>query len=325
MHSARTADGWQLGLRRYRPPGEAFPVVLCPGYGCSGLFLDYDERHSLARHLAGRGFDVWVVDLRGRGASRALPEARARRWSWTFDDFVRYDLPAVVTTVRETAGRKQMAWVGHSMGGAAFYAFAGTSALGRESIAAAVTVASPVLLPTAAGRWFQRLGRFLLHLPFVPSTVPQRRLIPGLWSAVGVAGLLRIGMNPANLDLRVARRAIGRSIHDVSLAKLRQLATWSAEQVFRSVDGSIDYRAGLSRIATPLLAVAGADDRMAAPWSVHLAVEEVDSEDRTYLELGEASGCEADYGHVDLILGHRAPREVFTRIGDWLEARLAGR
>jgi predicted alpha/beta hydrolase len=320
LHYARTADGWELGLRRYRGGDGLLPVILCPGYGCSGLFLDYDEGHSLARYLARRGMDAWVLDLRGRGESRPAGEL-AHRSSWTFDDFVRYDLPAAIDLVRAATSHRRVAWVGHSMGGLALYAYVGTTPIGREAIAAAVTLASPIVFPRTAGRLVRRMGTAFLALP-LPRTLPQREAVSLLWKTLELTGLIRVGMNPRNIDGRLAGRALGRSLHNVSLAKLRQLARWSAEQVFCSADLTIDYRAALRRFDVPILIAAGSDDRLARPASVHLAMEEIGSDDRTFLEFGEEHGHTADYGHIDLILGRRAAEEVFPRIAEWLEERL---
>ena len=67
---ARTADDWDLALHHY--PGtrtDLPPVILCSGYACNRHFVDFDERYSLARFLARRGFDAWVLELRGHGYS----------------------------------------------------------------------------------------------------------------------------------------------------------------------------------------------------------------------------------------------------------------
>src|SRR5579885_782730 len=107
VHFARTADGWRLALHRHRPRrgGSGLPVILCPGYGCNRHFIDYDERYSLARFLAARGFDAWVLELRGRGLSHPMPGC-ARPWRWTFDDLARVDGPAAIARVAEATRRR---------------------------------------------------------------------------------------------------------------------------------------------------------------------------------------------------------------------------
>ena len=114
-----TEDSWRLALSRYlpaRPLDGAPPVVLCPGFGLSGAIFDLDEEVSLARYLASRGYDVWVLDFRGRGASEKPRLWGRRRLRWCFDDYVDFDVPAALEAVCKTTGARQVQWVGLSMG-----------------------------------------------------------------------------------------------------------------------------------------------------------------------------------------------------------------
>ena len=66
-----TDDGWRLGMRRVRPaqidPGK-LPIVLCHGLGLNGTFWTITDNH-LPEQLAARGYDVYICDIRGSGAS----------------------------------------------------------------------------------------------------------------------------------------------------------------------------------------------------------------------------------------------------------------
>jgi hypothetical protein len=42
---------------------------------------------------------------------------------------------------------------------------------------------------------------------------------------------------------------------------------------------------------------------------------------KEYVEFGIEAGHSADYGHTDLLVGTRAPREVFPVVADWLVAQ----
>jgi pimeloyl-ACP methyl ester carboxylesterase len=110
---------------------------------------------------------------------------------------------------------------------------------------------------------------------------------------------------------------------NVSRAKLRQLAGWATTGTFASADGSLDYRRNLRRIETPTLVVAGACDRLATPETVAAAFEGINTSAKRVLVLGTENGLGSDYGHVDMILGRRAPDEVFPVIGNWLREALA--
>ena len=128
VHFVETRDGWRLGLARYRPttprPGTP-PVVLCPGWGLSGLVFDAGAECSLARSLTRRGHDVWVLDPRGRGWSLGPRGSGRHRRVWTLDDLVDFDVPAAVEGVLRETGAPALHWVGLGVGALVALAAAG--------------------------------------------------------------------------------------------------------------------------------------------------------------------------------------------------------
>jgi pimeloyl-ACP methyl ester carboxylesterase len=314
---ARTPDGWDLALHHYRGAPVAAqmpPVILCPGYSFNRVFMDFDNRYSLARFLAQRGFDTWVLELRGHGDSEFAGEHRT---GWTFDDLVELDVPTAVRAVRAQSGRRPV-WIGHSMGGILIYAALGADAALQESVAGLVTMASPVAFPPVTSPLFRGVGQLLATLP-LPQRLPQRGALVALWSAVSWSpGVLDVGMNPANIDRQAFGEALRRGICNVSRSLLRQLAQWSLSGELRSCDQRIDYRAGLAHITTPALIIAGAADRLAPPELVRFAYDHVSSTRKQYREFSIRNGDSADYGHVDLVFGRRAPEEVFPAIATWI-------
>ncbi len=316
---ARTPDGWDLALHHY--PGSragAPPIILCAGYACNRHFLDFDDRYSLARFLARQGLDVWVLELRGHGLSEPV---HRRRSAWTFDDFVRFDVPTALAYVCDHAGRPPV-WIGHSMGGMVVYAALGqdvSATAANVPVAGLITIASPVAFPPVASRMMRGLGQFLLSLPF-PERLPQHDVLVALWAVAGWSpGAATIGMNPANVDPRVFSRALRLFICNVPRTMLRQLAQWSLSGEFTSCDGRVDYRANLHRITAPALVIAGAADRLAPPTTVRFAFDHICSAAKSYREFGVQQGDAVDYGHIDLIFGRRAPEEVFAAIVRWIE------
>ncbi len=314
---ARTPDNWDIALHHYRGGRADLPaVILCPGYACNRYFLDFDERYSLARFLARRGLDAWVLELRGHGYSEPAEGHHSR--GWTFDDLVRFDVPTAVTHVRDRSGRG-LVWIGHSMGGMVMYAALGENPAVHESVAGLVTLASPLAFPPVASAMVRGLGELFLKLP-LPEVLPQHGALVALWSALGWTSRgIEIGMNPANVDHRVFGRALRQSICNVPRTMLRQLAQWSLTGEFRSCDRQTDYRANLSRITTPMFVIAGAADRLASPEMVRFAYDRVSSNRKQYREFGAGRGDSADYGHIDLIFGRNAPDEVFPAVSAWIE------
>ena len=319
---ARTDDGWDIALHRYVNARQDLPpVILCSGYSCNRHFLDADERYSLARFLARRGFDVWVLELRGHGYSEPIGALAAR--DWTFDDFVRFDLPAAVRYVRGRCDGRRPVWVGHSLGGIVMYAALGEKSVECESLAALVTIASPIAFPAVVSPAVRGLAGFFLALPW-RAKLPQGFVLRVLWSASSLApSATGVGMNPRNVDRAAFGRAFPKTICDVPSGVLRQLAQWSLSGEFRSSDGRLDYRARLSDISTATLVIAGAADRVAPPNAVRVAYDFIAAARKAYRQFGVSSGDSADYGHIDLVFGRRAPEEVFPVIGEWIETEAA--
>lgn len=315
---ARTADGWDLALHHHTGArADRPPAILCSGYACNRHFVDFDDRYSLARSLARRGLDAWVLELRGHGLSEPAGGRRAR--PWTFDDLVAHDVPTAVAYVRAQTGRRPV-WIGHSMGGMVAYAALGLGGPVGEHTAGVVTLASPVAFPPVSSPWIRGLGHTFVALP-IRGRLPQHGALVALWSLIGWSpGAEAIGMNPTNIDRRAFGRALPRFMCNVPGSLLRQLAQWSLRGEFCSLDGQTDYRANLERITTPALVIAGVADRLAPPSMVRYAYEHITSTRKEYREFGLTAGDSADYGHVDLIFGWRAPDEVFPVIGAWIDA-----
>ena len=233
-----------------------------------------------------------------------------------------YDLERISASLArliESLGGEPVVLIGHSMGGMIAYAALGVNPAIHDALAGLVTIASPMGFPPVASQAMRTLGEMFLALP-LPQRLPQRGVLVAIWSVLRWSpGMAQVGMNPANIDVHVFGRALRLFMSNVPRSKLRQLAQWSLSGEFRSCDGTIDYRANLSHITTPALIIAGAADRLASPAMVRFAHDRISSPQKHYREFGVRSGDSADYGHVDLILGRRAPDEVFPVIGEWIE------
>jgi len=306
---ATTADGWSLALGRRAPraPPRAPPVLLVHGLAVNRLFLDFPFRaHSLAATLAGAGLDCFSLDLRGHGGSRRGPSR-----DWTVDDYIRLDLPAALEAVRRATGAPRALVVGHSQG--ALIALAGAT-LYPEQVAGVVALAGPThfgrAAPPSLFSKFLFLGRRLVR--FAAITIAP------------VAGLLHLrvaqaSINTRNVERPVLRRMLASAVENVAAGVARQFAFWAAQDRFCSMDGALDYRAGLSRARQPALFVAAALDGLAPPAVVRAGYQAWGGEKELFT-AGLSSGLSAEYGHGDLVFGRRAPEEVFPRIRDWLLA-----
>jgi pimeloyl-ACP methyl ester carboxylesterase len=302
IHRAPTADGAHIALGRYLPrtqPRFAEPVILCHGLGANRYDLDFDERYSVARHLARRGFEAWVLELRGRGHASA--PART-----SFDAQAEHDVRTALETVLSISGAKKALWVGHSKGGLMPLAHLGKNPM--APIAAVVTLGSPVAFEPDRGlQLFAVLASPLLALPFFPLRAATR-----LATLTGLPPrpIAQYLVNEANLEPRVVRQAIYNVSADVSSGVARQFARWAKTGRFDAEDG-FDYFAALKHVRAPVLLIAGSHDKIATPGSVLRAREVLAGPVDAFVAQG--------YGHGDLTVGKNAPDEIFPRVAEFLE------
>lgn len=311
---ARTADGWQLALwrvrRTERPPHG--PLLCVHGLGaCHQMFLL--PGRSLAGHLADEGFDCWVADLRGAGAS--APERGEAAWDWDLHDHLEQDVPALLECVKANSGAARLAWLGHSLGGVLLYLHGIRT--GAPAVSAGVTIAS-ALSYAGVGSNLEGLRR-LIGLTGLVARVPQGLL--RLYAPLaGVPGLAfdRFAFHPDNFERAVAQRFHARVHEDISPRLLQHLAATFGPDGFCDRGGT-SYTRAAARFDRPLLALVGSDDAQCTPRAARATVAALGSADRTLEVLGPPAQA-ARYGHVDPLLGRHAPREVWPRLAAWLRA-----
>lgn len=333
---AETADGWRLGVKRFRPvvpDPEKDPVVLCHGLGLNGTFWTITPNH-LPRQLADRGYDVFVVDLRGSGASyregrvgwinAALRQTcllEIGEADWTVDDLAFYDVPAILDHVRDHTGRSRVNWIGHSLGGMLLFPFLEDSPH-ADRIANFVAMGSPAVLLTAPETRMLNANRNLRKLLSVVSTSRVARPLmvarPSFLEQID-----RFYYSAENVDRRTIDRFYGFTLEDPGPGALRQLDPYLERGRLVSADGSTDYSARLDEVVVPTLFVAGQGDVLAPRSSVEWTYEAVGSRDKTLATFGTPQGYRADYGHCDLVWSRHAPDEVFPVIAEWLDQRQA--
>lgn len=321
----RTAcdDGWVIEVARYnappRPEGSPRlpPVIVCHGLAVSSISLDMAEDVSLPRFLRARGFDVWLVDLRGCGAS-ARPPAGRGRYDYAFDDHALRDVKATIELVKRETGAPRVAWVGHSMGGAVCYAYA--EQLGDQDLQAVATIASPT--GWKKHLFVSKLSPFAkwVLLAGLPQELPARvisSVAPLVYQRLPLVSIL---INSRNAHDRHVRIGLANVLANPSMRLIRQFARWSQSGELRSEDGTRVYFRELAKVTVPWLAIAGKADELVPPENVRPGWEQLGSPRKEWLLLGEEHGHAADYGHCDLVMGPKAREEVYLPIARFLES-----
>jgi len=268
-----TADGWSLGVRVHRVEDPRGSIVLGHAMLVDGRSVDRPPGAGLASFLAGEGWEVWVPDLRGRGLSGPTV---AQGGVWSYDDLVRFDLPALVAAARGSVAGA--CWVvGNSLTGHVSAAAAGTGAYADPPDGHVLLSVNTWVAALEPSRW--------MRLRKATGSTLFGVLARGLGRIPG--RLLRIGPVDESGEY-------GRDLHRF----------WRSG--WRSRDG-VDYLASLASVRTPVLALLGAADRyLAAPaaaraWVGHFGGEVV----CRVLGRGD-EGLTFDPGHMTLVTDPRS-------------------
>lgn len=342
---APTTDGWMVALTRHKPidfDKNKPPILLCHGFASNRYDLDFDgetDKYSLAKFLSKRGFDTWVLELRGHGRSK---KKGLKKWfDWNFDTYVNHDAPDAVKYIKEKYLKEygidtKIVWIGHSMGGMIAYGY-GSTEEGRKNLKAVVTVASPVKF----SGFFENLEKIPPYnlqglIKIAQNICPPRLNKPFLtpFYVKLIKNLIeKFFVNKDNIDTDVLNKFWENGVEIISCKKLFQFAFMIETNDFCkfpkypklcrmfSLFCPSSYTKNLKKFITPLLVIAGNGDNVAVKENVFEIKELIGSSDVT-LKLFSKENSSADYGHLDLILGFNSYREIFNEIHGWIERKI---
>ncbi|XP_065198146.1 gastric triacylglycerol lipase-like [Sycon ciliatum] len=129
-HFVVTDDGYILQMQRI-PYGKKNHTKPVPGVTKPAMYLQHGllaastnwvanlVNESFGFLLADAGYDVWMGNVRGNtyghNHTKLSPKSKAF-WKFSFDEMIRYDVPAMITHILRTTGLEQIYYTGHSQG-----------------------------------------------------------------------------------------------------------------------------------------------------------------------------------------------------------------
>lgn len=291
QHSVPIDGGGAVHLTRFRPAGKASAAVLCwHGAIESGRIFYSRSGKGLAPWLARRGFDVLVIDQRGRNGAPPRP---ARGIAIDQYDVICHEFPATVDACLELSGQSRLHVVAHSWGGVLMAAFLARFPAYRQRIGSQV---------------------FFGSKRSVRSWSPQRLLyVELIWKGLGPLMRGLFGYLPARL--------LKWGSDDEYAGMHRQAVAWVHPSPWKDMRDGFDYTTALGDGGLPpTLHLAGtADQALGHPADVaRFAAECGPHFQRSHL-LGRSMGLSRDYGHLDMLTHPCANEEVFPLVEAWLK------
>ncbi|WP_022978504.1 alpha/beta fold hydrolase [Nevskia ramosa] len=334
-------DSELMSVRYYGPPDEdsielpdgsrlpvvrqpyAVPLVLVPPLGVTADTFDLMPQRSLARYMAARGFRTYLIDW-----GRPTP-AHA---SLGLVDYVDTMMSTALAAIRKHSGSQEVSLFGWCMGGLLSLMHAGLTL--DPKIRNLVTVASPIDLRgggvvaglagalDAPARLVRKYSDFRLM-----GVDPTRLTIPGWLLALGFKMTSPVASVTTYWDLltRLWDREFVES-HSTTSNYLNKMLIYPGgvvrDMVLRmAIDNElakgsirIDTRiAELGKIKASALIFAGNRDSIVAPSIARKIVDILPTRDKSWRI---ATG-----GHMGVVLGSKAPLEVWGPAADWLAER----
>ncbi len=315
--SVATGDGWQLPLHRIAGSQHRYgpPVLLLHGLLANGYCFFHQPGNSLAVTLAEQGFEVWLLEFRGTQGSWHPRGEQAYR-AITVTDKIAEDLPRAVDEVRQRSGADVLDVVGHSLGGTVLYGYLGRCAVAPIRRCVTISAAVRYDLP-AAGRALGVLAASAPGRRLLPTRVPMRRFSQ-LGATTHIVFPARRHFNLANMERQTLLRMMRHGIEDAPIGELLQLLKW-ADQRDTNRTGLAELAGKLPDIRQPTRLIGGAADQHCPVPLLREVMGYLGCNDKSLVVVGRNLGAKYDYGHTDLLLGPRAPLEVFPHIIAWLE------
>lgn len=292
---------------------QRYPVLLIPPLMVQPWIFDLTPRRSLVKTLLRQGFDVFLLDL---GAPKAENEGV------NLESYVLDWVPHAIDETVRISGSGGLVLYGYCMGG--LFALMHGAVHADPRVKAIVTIGSPIdahkmalvqLFVQNAHGQIQALSKKLGNVPGAISSTAFRMTNP-------IKAVTRYGdlfMNLWNDDFINDFDGITAwTSHFVDYPgdAFRQLLEhFMKDNKFR--DGSMrfgDRTADLGRIHCPVLAFAGATDKIVPPDAAREILAVIGSQDKTFREVPG--------GHMGVMAGRAAPEQVWAASAAWLQDRL---
>jgi len=341
-HEVKTEDGYILTVHRIphgkkdSDPTRPRPVFfLQHGLLCSSSnWVTNLPKQSLGFMLADAGYDVWLGNNRGNTYSQKHVKYSVdskKFWDFSFQEFAKYDLPAMINYALNVTGEKRLYYVGHSEG--TMMIFAGLSenealqkkiktAFALAPVARVDRASSPITylssLESELGAFFNILG----VRRFMPSSYWIRKLadLTCSFDEGGVCGnflFLIAGSDSRNMNATRTPVYLTHTPAGTSVKNILHFAQLIEAEHFQKYDygwakNLYHYHSlsppsyPLENIKTDLYLFSGTHDTLADPRDVHWLKGELKSVIRHYVIKG--------YNHLDFIWGESARNKVYKRI-----------
>ena len=261
------------------------PVLLVHGSIESGKIFYSSSGKGFAPFLAQNGFDVFVVDLRGKGASTP---AVSRKSTASQTDTILEEIPSVIQKIKEVTGSDSIHLGAHSWGGVLLLS---AYALFYEQW----KVKSMIFFGTKRRIGIRNFEKFT-------------KIDLG-WCAIGSLSTLLYGYLPA--------KALKMGSDDEPATFYREVNKWVYRKNWIDIQTRFDYRQKLQTLTLPPIHFyTGIHDRLLGnPEDVKRLAAEVNQPEAVKI-LGKQNGNLHNYDHINILTHPDAVKDHFVEVAE---------
>lgn len=255
------------------------PVLMLHGSYSNRHFWISPKGLGLAPYLFDQGFDVWVIEFRGHGASPKSAQFKhylAEQWGQS-------DLPAAINFIYEQT-QQAVNLTAHSAGGVNLLAALSKQKIDESKLMRAVLLG----VQTTYGQDYLKNSLLFMFIKF----------------AMKVYG-------------RFPAKKLKFGPEDESNSVMLQMMNWRRTGKWLDSQGN-DFWQGIPNIKLPIMMITSDGDAQDPKKGVELLFERFTCE-KDYICLGKALGYKKDYSHPGMVVDKDAKLEVYPLVLDWLK------
>ncbi len=289
-HFVQVTERDRLHIKRIYCDPQGPPVFMVHGAIENGRIFYSNSNKGLAPYLACHGYDVYVLDLRGRGQSTPAIDRHAH---YGQTETITEDIPAALDFIVSQRGQVAQYWIAHSWGGVLLSAYYARFDKHRHLVKAVVYIA--VKRCVRVWNW------------------TRVYTVDLLWKGVGPLLTCIYGYLPAT-KLRLGSDNETRRSHADSVA-------WVKPGPWRDPEDGFDYGTAIKRLELPpILYLAGKGDKcLGHPNDVYDFMQESGAANAKFVLLSKDNGHLYNYDHINIMTHPKALLDHFPMILQWLK------
>lgn len=284
--STQTSDGWTLRGDLYEPDKKPKAIaVLGHAMMANRKTMDRPYGAGLASTLVEQGLAVLNFDVRGHGESGPTAFEGA---TWTYDDIVRFDVPALVKAGRLKYPNLPVVLVGHSLIGHAAMIHAGLKP--KEAPDAIVSLGGNLWMPGLEPNWIRRILKYGILFTWVVFTVPFGRFD---------SKFFRIGSDAEPWPY------------------VQQLVSMYFNNHLKSLNGMEDYMEILGCVRIPVLSISSEGDHLFGHPETVTRFVRLLKKARVENRIVRMKKGQPKIGHMDLVTSPHS-QFLWKEAGNWI-------